>query len=145
MAETQGYSVKIYHGKDAKIEDCHDGKNMLTAKTEDFKNLDTITSDLFIYTSTITAGISIEKKFYNSSINYYAYNTCSPIQTVQALQRVRNITDNDITIYLDTTQVSSNLQTAQKIASSKVEAYDKFITYDLIREMTVYLDARMNE
>jgi hypothetical protein len=79
MAETQGYSVKIYHGKDVKVEDCHNGKNMLTAKTEDFKNLDTITSDLFIYTSTITAGISIEKKFYNSSINYYAYNTCSPI------------------------------------------------------------------
>lgn len=79
MAEKLGYSVKMYHGKDAKIENCHDGKNMLTAKTEDFKNLDNLTSDLFIYTSTITAGISYEKDHYNASINYYAYNTCSPI------------------------------------------------------------------
>jgi len=52
---------------------------MITAKTEDFQNLDNLTVDLFIYTSTITAGISYEAHHFNTSINYYAYNTCSPI------------------------------------------------------------------
>ena len=72
----------MYHGKDAKIETCHEGKNMLTAKTQDFANLENLTTDLLIYTSTLTAGISYEKLHFNSSINYFAYNTCSSISTI---------------------------------------------------------------
>lgn len=60
MAQLLGKTVKFYHGKDTEFEECHEGKNMITAKTEDFKNLDNLTVDLFIYTSTITAGISYE-------------------------------------------------------------------------------------
>lgn len=36
MAQKLGKTVKFYHGKDTEFEECHNGKNMLTAKTEDF-------------------------------------------------------------------------------------------------------------
>ncbi len=72
----------MYHGHDASFEKCHQGKNMFTAKSEDFKKLDNLTADLFIYTSTLTAGISYEKCHYNSSINYFAYNTGTSVSTI---------------------------------------------------------------
>jgi hypothetical protein len=36
MAAKLGKTVKFYHGKDTEFEECHNGKNMITAKTHDF-------------------------------------------------------------------------------------------------------------
>lgn len=82
MAEKLGFKVKFYHGTDVKREKCHDGQNMRTAKLNDFEDVENLTCDLLIFTSTLTAGVSYEKKHFNSSINYYTHKTNSVVSTI---------------------------------------------------------------
>jgi hypothetical protein len=63
--------------------------------------LENLKADLLIYTSTLTAGVSFEELHFDKSINYFAYKTCASNETIQALQRVRNVSDQNIIIYID--------------------------------------------
>ena len=93
----EGRKVLMLHGKDLIVDQAlpSDPTKLLTMKELKlywFEHLQEIynTYDVLLYTSTITAGISIDNTEIDLMLGCYVANTCSPLDFVQGMFRVRN-------------------------------------------------------
>lgn len=98
-----GRKVLMLHGKDLIVDQallCNPEKlvTMKELKMYWFDHLQEIYNsyDVLLYTSTITAGISIDNIEIDLMLGCYIMNTCSPLDFVQGMFRVRNRKDTEI-------------------------------------------------
>ena len=98
-----GRKVLMLHGKDLVVDqalpaDPNKLVSMKELKIYWFEHLSNIFTeyDVFLYTSTITAGISIDKPEIDLMLGCYIANTCSPLDFVQGMFRVRKRKNTEI-------------------------------------------------
>ena len=96
--------VLFLHGKNAKVDRQDTSKDAQTHAAFKMQALADVTNwknyDLVVYTSTLTAGVSFEGVHFATGIHYWSKATTSALEFVQAIGRVRNITETQ-TVFVE--------------------------------------------